>query len=733
MKRILLFISIILNFANANSQDLGCWQWTANGTPAYKYEGVLPFETSDNKGDDSLLPEDPYFLLGNYRITAFAHVSGIIELMTAERVWARMNASEDRPNYGSNTADITIDGKNTKLIGIKSLAADNKKCSRSFGVGFASYHYTISNDILCKRTLSVKPSNKAKEGVSELLVSISIKNNGPKAHKITYIETLPVNFVPMGLQMTNRDERAIDYITKTTQTTPHSAHIDITVRPKTFLVLPETEEAFNYEILPPSVYMISDKSVKSTDSTLSATGTFTLKSGQAVVMNYIVGIGQNTQHLSLPQTHPNEGEYAAEWKQTLPDLSTETNDVLRREMLWNAYIMEASAKYNTYFDETFIPQGSVYSYHYGDNIANRDHLQALLPACYTNPQLARTAIRYVLKQTRPDGEMTRGNQGYGYAPPTIYKESDQQLYMFLAVAEYLRITGDYGLLNQPITLYPKEANKHTTVINVLQRQFIYLRDEIGRGPNGLIRLQNSDWSDSFLHKYSPNIYHWRAESHLNSAMAIAVLPRFVRQIKAYAPKDFVEALQSYYTEVEQSYMKDLGERKYSARAYLDDTHRFGTDLVCIEPHSYLLQAESIPTERKQDIYQYIKQKLEDNEPTGLRTRERPMWGDPTQAEDGGIWFSLEYPLALGVASFDKEEAWRLMKKFSFENYTKKFPQYWVGQWTAPDELNSTFYRPGLYSFWIPIDNYRHGFQGFCSHPHTWPLYCYYKLKEKKLK
>lgn len=70
-------------------------------------------------------------------------------------------------------------------------------------------------------------------------------------------------------------------------------------------------------------------------------------------------------------------------------------------------MIEASAKYSEYYDETFIPQGSVYSYHFGDNIANRDHLQASLGACYYNPRLAKSCIRYVMKHSESDGEIKR--------------------------------------------------------------------------------------------------------------------------------------------------------------------------------------------------------------------------------------------------------------------------------------------------------------------------------------
>ena len=158
------------------------------------------------------------------------------------------------------------------------------------------------------------------------------------------------------------------------------------------------------------------------------------------------------------------------------------------------------AKYSEYYGETFIPQGSVYSYHFGDNIANRDHLQASLGACYYNPRLAKSCIRYVMKHSESDGEIKRGNSGFGYTPASIYKESDEQLYMFNAVSEYLRITGDYAFLDEE-DIFILQRKQKEKVLFLLQKYFIYLRDEIRTGPSGLVRLLNSDWADK-LHRYS---------------------------------------------------------------------------------------------------------------------------------------------------------------------------------------------------------------------------------------
>lgn len=701
---------------------LGLWYWTENQHPAYEYIGALPFVALDEHGKDSQLPEDPYFLLGNHRITLITHVSGIYQLITAKRVWARMNASSDRPNYGQNSASIDVDGQQHSLVGIKSIAANPRLCRRRFGVGFARYDYQLPQDITVKRVLTVAPSQTVGEGSPSFLITVTITNNSQRQHHIVYSEVMPVNFQPMWFQQTDRAQLNYVYTAAPkAQTDIHNATVAVRARQQHFLVVSNPDQATYYETLPPSVSIASTAVVSNSHNQLSATDTLTLNPSESKTIKVAIGFGEQRPALNLPDEQA--------WRNVLPDLSHETDSEMRSEMLWNAYFVEASAKYSDYFHETFIPQGSVYSYHYGENAANRDHLQALLPAIYTNPALARSALRYVLKQTRPNGQITRWNVGYGYAPPTIYKESDQQLYMFMAVAEYLRVTHDYKFLSDTIICYPAEAHIKSTVLQLLQQQFIYLRDEIGRGENGLIKLQNSDWSDSFLHKYSPNVFNWTAESQLNTAMAMAVLPSFIQQLQGHASQQFLKALNEYTGEITTAMLRDLGDRPFAARAYLDKDHKFGLDDVCLEPQGFLLLSPALSPERKRQISDYVGSRLEAPELIGIRTRQRPLWSSHGDGEDGGIWFALEYPYLLGVATIDTGQAWRLMRKLSFHNFARCYPKYWIGQWTAPDEINSSLYRPGLYTQWAPVPNPRQGFQGLCSHPHTWPLYCYYKLKE----
>lgn len=734
------------------SSQVGQWSFTSQKLPQYQYIKALPFEATDNNGNDSRLPEDPYFFIGNYRLGLFTHTSGIFQFITAERTWARINFEDEQVNYGRNHASLTIKEKNKiekiSLVGMQSIASNPSLTQRYFGVGFARYEYKPRKNITCTRVLSVKPSAEINTGDPSFLISIILKNTGKKSMDIAYEESMPVNYVSMNMQMMKKEDRPLKYpVAITVDEEQNNLLTEISVNKNTFIELPSKEKRFVYDVNPPTVFMSAkgnekniQPAMQSEDNTMAALFETSLKPGESKTFHVVIGIYDKNNFASVSAQVDNfmqgaalyntEGAFAQLWKAKLPDFSNEKNEILRRELLWNAHFIEATAKYNEYYKETYIPQGTVYSYHFGDNIANRDHLQAALPTCYTNPELAKACLRYVMKHTEPDGEIKRGNTGFGYTPPTIFKESDQQIYMFDVVSEYLGVTGDYDFLNELVELYPAEEGHKVSVLDMLKKHFIYLRDEVGTGPNGLVKLLNSDWADSFLHQNSPNILMETAESHMNSAMVLAIIPKLSEQLKKTGRNDisdFLYALETYRGKIEKAYMKDLGDRKFSARAYLRNNLRFGLDNVCVEPQGYLLQIPTLSDERKKEIYDYIKPRISTPEKIGVRNREKPFWNRNPEGEDGGIWFSLEYPLLLGVATFDKKEAWSMLQKFSFDNYTKNFPQYWIGQWTAPDEINSSLYREGLYCYWTHIPNLRHGLQGYCSHPHTWPLYCYYKL------
>ncbi|MBC8009682.1 MAG: hypothetical protein H7067_06265, partial [Burkholderiales bacterium] len=537
---------------------------------------------------------------------------------------------------------------------------------------------------------------------------------------------------------------------------------DIAFQPIKLLVPPTSPDvSYTHDIAPPILFLhaapspgahVSANALRTTAAGdfLSGEATLALAPGESRTLRFVVGFSfdrapavidrQIADLLSLapPPADSNVGPCSSAWRAALPDLHDEPDPVLRREMLWNAYVLAALATYSQYFHETYIPQGSVYAFHQGINASNRDHLQHLLPLIHTHPALAKSCLRYAMKHSLPDGEIKRQNTGYGYSDPGIYMESDPQLYMFMAVAEYLRITRDHAFLNEEIRYYPMESGRTDTVLTLLAKHFIYLRDVVGTGRHGLVKMLNSDWSDSFFHRHSPNIYRLFAESHMNSAMALSVLPPLLRELQTYAATaapdraladQLIAGVDTYHVALHAAVMKDMEGRTFAPRCYLGERNEphlnFGVNTLCLEAQPFLLLAENFPVERKRQLYAEIRARVLDMEKFGARTREVPLWGGEGRGEDGGMWFSHQGPLIAGVATFDRAEALRLLRGLTFDAYAKNYPDYWVGHWTAADSLESTLSsREGLYAFWL-----QGAFQPFCAHAHAWMLYCYYQLRK----
>src|ERR1700736_4063196 len=96
MKRILtalFLLAFALSLVRADS-PIGTWQLDQFGLPAFSYTGPYPFTANNEKGAKAPILDDPYFLLGNYYLTVFAHVSGKYQLLTGERAWGRMNQGD---------------------------------------------------------------------------------------------------------------------------------------------------------------------------------------------------------------------------------------------------------------------------------------------------------------------------------------------------------------------------------------------------------------------------------------------------------------------------------------------------------------------------------------------------------------------------------------------------------------------------------------------------------------
>lgn len=134
--------------ANQKS-SIGNWEKDQSDLPLFRYI-AKPFKQSsvnDFKNPAELLEDDPYFLLGNYRLTSFVHSSGVMRLLSGERAWSKLNEGKDQRPDNKAWLDVTDkEGKSRiDLIGPKGIARDPALCTREFGIGYANFVYQLKH------------------------------------------------------------------------------------------------------------------------------------------------------------------------------------------------------------------------------------------------------------------------------------------------------------------------------------------------------------------------------------------------------------------------------------------------------------------------------------------------------------------------------------------------------------------------------------------------------------
>lgn len=731
---------------------IGFWQTDRNGLPCFNYTGAIPYKARLENGEDVRLPEDPWFLLGNYHITLFTHISGEYELISGQRSWGRLNQGktltfpsgpwakldkDKNMNGGSNSASVTINGNEIRLTGLASIAADSSKNKRSFGCGWAEYEYCCY-DTDIKRTLSVKPSLAPNDGTSAFLLTVTIKNNGDTEKSYIYKEQLGVNYREIQFQYMPEEYLKAKCVYEPLAYENIGA-VKITTQTNEPMK-PAREEMSRYEFYPPSPFMCDLSGlgkISATEKSIEAEFSFNLAPQEEKQFQLVIGFTMNgeTDEIKSVVNKLNCGkaDFGDEWLKIIPDFENEKDEALRRELRWHAYNLEAMATYCEYYGETKVPQGTIYDYHWGQHASARDNFQHALPLVYYNPKLAKSVLRYMLKRTTPFGEIRLIEMGNGYADNDRYFTSDQQLYFFLLLSEYLRVTKDYSFISEKVMPYPAKNQTEMTVAELTEKCFIFLRDTIGTGVHGLVKLLNSDWNDAvyYIEEVPYNNIFFTGESHMNSAMAISIFQTLIPELKNAGLSDrLCGSMEFYRSNIFRAFMEDMGERSFPRRMYFNGKP-YGDDNMFLEPQGFTLQFNELSVERKRALYDEMQKRVYSGEKLGAREQEAPELNgengfEKGSRENGGFWWALNGPVIIGVSQFDKSEADRLLKNMTLQHFSEEFPQYWSSYWSTADNIESSLIpEEGLpdqtidYAA-IPV---------YCAHPHAWILYCYYRINE----
>src|SRR5690606_27198017 len=77
--------------------------------------------------------------------------------------------------------------------------------------------------------------------------------------------------------------------------------------------------------------------------------------------------------------------------------------------------------------------------------------------------------------------------------------SDLDIFLLVGLAEYLSATGDRAFLAERVDFHPRGVASGS-VLDHVRVAFRHLKDAVGRGPHGLVRISDGDWSDGIVYE-----------------------------------------------------------------------------------------------------------------------------------------------------------------------------------------------------------------------------------------
>jgi cellobiose phosphorylase len=176
------------------------------------------------------------------------------------------------------------------------------------------------------------------------------------------------------------------------------------------------------------------------------------------------------------------------WTRLLGIVSVETGNehVDRMVNIWNAY--QCMVTFNLSRSASMFESGI------GRGMGFRDSNQDLMGFVHMVPARARERILDIASTQLPSGGAyhqyqpltKRGNDAVGTG------FNDDPMWLILAVAAYLKETGDGTVLNEPVP-YDNKPGSETPLYEHLQRAVSYTLDRLG--PHGLPLIGRADWND----------------------------------------------------------------------------------------------------------------------------------------------------------------------------------------------------------------------------------------------
>ena len=285
----------------------------------------------------------------------------------------------------------------------------------------------------------------------------------------------------------------------------------------------------------------------------------------------------------------------AYWDSLLSQFSVKSPDerVDRMVNIWNQY--QCMVTFNMSRSASYFESGI------GRGMGFRDSNQDLLGFVHQIPDRARERIIDLASTQMPDGSCYHQYQpltkkGNGEIGGNF---SDDPLWMILAVAQYIKETGDYGILGESVP-YDNDRALAKTLMHHLTMSFRRVAQNLG--PHGLPLIQRADWNDCLnlncFSTVSGESFQTTtskdgkvAESVLVACMFTFIVPEYIKLCLHEGLEAEAEEAKKAVDEMAEAVMRDGYDGEWFLRAYDDFGRKLGSKeneegKIFIEPQGF---------------------------------------------------------------------------------------------------------------------------------------------------
>ncbi|MBD3228931.1 MAG: hypothetical protein GF329_12150, partial [Candidatus Lokiarchaeota archaeon] len=439
-----------------------------------------------------------------------------------------------------------------------------------------------------------------------------------------------------------------------------------------------------------------------------------LKPNETVKLKFLFGymkkkkIEEKINEIRNNGNFRNKKHQLKKWRESLIDFNLKGFDWLDREVKWHTYYLLSSFLYDEYFKSHYITQGNAYTYLHGLNGAIRDFILFNYSLIFINPEKAKEFLIYMLRTMKQNGELPYAINGFGQIEGAMVHETSSDLGLFLlwGLLDYIYLTRDFGFLDEEITFYPKGANKKSTVYERIILTLKFLIKNIGFGEHKLLRVGSGDWSDGIsMFVSNRKKFLEKGESVFNSAFFLYLIPRLLPLIKI---KDISikNQLEKISTDLKDACNK-CWNKKWFYRAWDGTGNPVGDKNIFLEHHPWIILSNKFSREKIEILIKNIYNILDKPSRIGQFVCYPPnktllniiQYG---VAENGGIWFAMNFLLTWAYSIIDKNKAFKSLLKNSMANRAKFYPNIWYGIWSGSDSYNAEYTKSPGQTFIHPL-------------------------------